>query len=90
MEKQTKPETIGQDDLSLTDIRDLICYCASKIGCLRDFTTHSVATDELFSDSGLTGFSHILMEVERDLNSAVDRLSKIQLAGQTAEQKRVD
>ena len=87
MEKQDKEEIIRQKKIA--DLSVIVEHCAAKIGLLRDFTSHSVPNDELFSNSGRTGFHHILMNLEDDLESVAHDLLQVRRR-QIIEKQKVD
>lgn len=72
MEKERNKKS----QMILYEFAEMVDHSAKKIGLLRDFFSHSVPDNELFSESGRKGFHLILSDLEDDLEFVVDRLFK--------------
>ncbi len=77
---QVKNSTEKTQEKDLDELRDMIENCASKVAFLSDFLCQGQANPNL-SDNGRSGFYHVLMNIEQDLNFAVDQISERQQKG---------
>jgi hypothetical protein len=65
---------------NLMSVQDSLEFASCKVGFLHDVFARLADTDETpeFSRQGLAGLAIILGELEEQLESAVDRISRLQ------------
>jgi hypothetical protein len=66
----------GRTARDLTDLIDMVDHCARKITFLREFFSHNVPDDELFTEKARSGFHFIMDDLEDDLEFVVDQYYK--------------
>lgn len=63
----------GRTARDLVDLIDTVDHCARKITFLKEFFSHNIPDDELFSEKARAGFHFIMDDLEDDLEFVVDQ-----------------
>jgi hypothetical protein len=75
-----------KSQMDLCELADMVDHSVRKIAFLREFFSHNVPDDELFSKDGRAGFHFIMDNIEDDLEFVVDRLYKVWPRGSVPEE----
>ena len=76
--EKTKPiERRARRQDAFVDLEDMMDDIFFKVHFIQDFFSHRVPDDEIFSDSGRSGFYHILFDLEEDIKFVQDGMSMI-------------
>lgn len=74
-ENQKPIERRGRKQDAFLDLEDMMNDIFYKVHFIEDFFSHRVPDDEIFSDSGRSGFYHILFDLEEDIRFVQDGIS---------------
>jgi len=80
-ENQKPIERRGRRQNEVLDLEDMMDDIFFKVRFIQDFFNHRVPDDELFSDTGRSGFYHILFDLEEDIKFVQDGMSMMKSKG---------
>jgi len=81
MENHKPKERRGREQDAFLDLKDMMDDIFFKVHFIEDFFSHRVPDDEIFSDSGRSGFYHILFDLEEDIKFVQDGMSMMKNKG---------